>query len=62
MGQLVPLRRGASIELTMWAPHSVDVGGKLEAMVNGGEHPVLAIKNGRVGEFQVGGCTPVESS
>jgi replication factor A1 len=43
---------GASIELTMWAPHAIDVGGKLEAMVNGGEHPVLAVKNGRVGEFQ----------
>ena len=43
---------GASVELTMWAPHAVDIGGKLEAMVNGGEHPVLAVKNGRVGEFQ----------
>ena len=43
---------GASIELTMWAPQSVDVGGKLEQMTSAGEHPILAIKNGRVGEFQ----------
>ena len=53
---------GASIELTMWAPQSVDVGGKLEAMVNGGEHPVLAIKNARVGEFQGKNIGTVASS
>ena len=43
---------GSSIELTMWAPQSVDIGGKLEAMTSGGARPVLAVKNGRVGEFQ----------
>ena len=43
---------GSSIELTMWAPQSVDVGGKLEAMTSGGARPVLAVKNARVGEFQ----------
>ena len=43
---------GASIELTMWAPQSVDIGGKLENLIVNGAHPVLAIKNGRVGEFQ----------
>jgi replication factor A1 len=47
---------GASVELTLWSPHAMDVGGKLEALVNGGEHPVLALKNGRVGDFQVRRC------
>jgi replication factor A1 len=47
---------GASVELTLWSPHAMDVGGKLEALVNGGEHPVLALKHGRVGDFQVRRC------
>jgi replication factor A1 len=53
---------GASIELTLWAPQAVEIGGKLEAMVSNGEHPVLAIKNGRVGDFQGKNIGTVSSS
>ena len=53
---------GASIELTMWAPTSVDIGGKLETLVANGQHPVLALKNGRVGEFQGKNLGTVNSS
>ena len=42
----------ASIELTLWSPNAVDVGGQIENLIASGEKPVVAIKNSRVGDFQ----------
>ena len=53
---------GASIELTLWAPQALDIGGRLEGLVNDGDHPVIAIKNGRVGDFQGKNIGTINSS
>jgi len=42
----------ASIELTLWSPNAVDVGGQIENLISSGEKPVVAIKNSRIGDFQ----------
>ena len=41
-----------SIELTLWSPHAIDLGGPVESLIAAGESPVVAIKNARIGEFQ----------
>eukprot|EP00955_Chlamydomonas_euryale_P070661 360820-Chlamydomonas_euryale.AAC.1 len=42
---------GGSVELTLWGQMTSDPGDALHEMVASGDHPVLAVKNARVGDF-----------
>lgn len=42
---------GASIEVTLWSPFAQREGEALEQRFLAGEHPVLSLKNARIGDF-----------
>lgn len=53
---------GRSIELTLWDKYANNPGDKLATAVTGGHHPILAVRNARVGDFNGKTLSTVSSS
>ncbi|KFM22959.1 Replication protein A 70 kDa DNA-binding subunit [Auxenochlorella protothecoides] len=53
---------GRSIEVTLWGAYALTPGDSLQATTAAGTHPVLAVKNARVGDFNGKTLSTVSSS
>lgn len=51
-----------SVEVTLWGGYALDPGDRLQAAASAGGHPVLAVKNARVGDFNGKTLSTVSSS
>lgn len=51
-----------SIEVTLWGKQATDAGTQIEQMVTAGNHPVLAVKDVKVGEFSGRNLSTLQSS
>lgn len=49
-------------QVTLWGEFAENPGTQLEAAVRGGTHPVLAMKAGRVGDFNGKNISSISSS
>jgi replication factor A1 len=50
------------LQLTLWDKYTSNPGDQLEQMVGAGQHPVLAVKNARVGDFNGRSLSTLNSS
>ncbi|CAK0787257.1 hypothetical protein CVIRNUC_010475 [Coccomyxa viridis] len=42
---------GSSVEITFWGGYAQDPGDALQEALNAGQHPILALKNAKIGDF-----------
>lgn len=50
------------VQCTLWGAFAANPGHQLEELLNGGAHPVVAIKSARVGDFSGKNLSTVGSS
>jgi replication factor A1 len=50
------------LQLTLWDKYTSNPGDQLEQMVGAAQHPVLAVKNARVGDFNGRSLSTLNSS